>query len=158
MASRPYIVVIGGPNGAGKTTIARAVVEQTFGVSEFVNADTIAAGLSAFSPESVAFTAGRVMLTRLKELAAAGETFSFESTLASRTFAPWLREQRARGCDVHLVYIALRSPRLAMARVRADQDGRPRRCTRDRAAPIPSLDQQLVLALSAARFKLADLR
>ncbi|PYR55417.1 MAG: Zeta toxin family protein, partial [Acidobacteria bacterium] len=39
-------------------------------VNEFVNADVIARGLSAFDPESAAIAAGRVMLTRLHELAA----------------------------------------------------------------------------------------
>jgi predicted ABC-type ATPase len=38
------------------------------GVQEFVNADAIASGLSAFSPESAAFQAGRLMLDRLAEL------------------------------------------------------------------------------------------
>ncbi|MFN0010198.1 MAG: AAA family ATPase [Phycisphaerales bacterium] len=118
MARRPYIVVIGGPNGAGKSTIARSVVEQTFGMTEFVNADTIASGLSAFNPDAAAFAAGRVMLAHIHELAVARATFAFESTLSSRSFAPWLRDQAARGYDIHLLYVSLRSPRLAVARVR----------------------------------------
>ncbi len=118
MGRRPYIVVIGGPNGAGKSTIARSVVERTFDITEFVNADTIASGLSAFDPEAAAFAAGRIMLTHIHQLAIARATFAFESTLSSRSFAPWLRAQAARGYDIHLVYVALRSPRLAVARVR----------------------------------------
>ena len=35
---------------------------------EFVNADEIARGLSPFNPESVAIEAGRLMLSRIKEL------------------------------------------------------------------------------------------
>jgi predicted ABC-type ATPase len=119
MASKPYIVVIGGPNGAGKSTIARAVLAETFRLAEFVNADTIASGLAAFNPESAAIAAGRVMLTRLRELAAARASFAFESTLASRTFAPWLAEQRAAGYGVHFVYVVVRSAGVARSRVKA---------------------------------------
>lgn len=114
----PQVIVIGGPNGAGKSTIARDVLEGTLGITEFVNADTIAAGLSGFDPERAAFAAGRIMLSRLHELAAAGESFAFESTLASRSFAPWLSELAGRGYEVLLLYIWLRSPDLAVRRVR----------------------------------------
>ena len=84
----PSIIVIGGPNGAGKSTTAPALLKGVLGVTEFVNADAIAQGLSAFEPEKVALTAGKIMLTRLKELAAQRQNFAFETTLASRTFAP----------------------------------------------------------------------
>jgi hypothetical protein len=40
-------------------------------VDEFVNADTIALGLSAYRPEAAAVAAGRVMLERLRFLARA---------------------------------------------------------------------------------------
>jgi hypothetical protein len=63
----------------------------TLAVSEFVNADRIAQGLYAFNPESVAIQAGGLMLSRLDELARQCATFVFETTLASRSFAPWLR-------------------------------------------------------------------
>lgn len=117
MDAAPNIVVIGGPNGAGKSTIARDVLVDALRVEEFVNADTIAAGLAAFNPESAAFAAGRVMLARLRELAVARSTFAFESTLASRTFAPWLHHQITTGYEVRIVYVMLKSPRLAIHRV-----------------------------------------
>lgn len=89
---RPHIIIIGGPNGAGKSTTAPALLKGTLGVTEFVNADTIAQGLSAFQPESVGFHAGRVMLERIYRLAREWLNFAFETTLASRTFAPWIEE------------------------------------------------------------------
>ena len=70
--------------GAGKSTLAPALLRDTFGILEFVNADTIAEGLSAFAPQDASFDAGRVMLGRLHELAEAGKDFAFETTLASR--------------------------------------------------------------------------
>ena len=114
-----HVVVIGGPNGAGKSTIARDVLSGTLGITEFVNADTIAAGLSGFSPERAAFAAGRVMLERLHELGEGDSNFAFESTLASRSFAPWLKTLIARGVSLHVVYVWLRSPELAIRRVKA---------------------------------------
>jgi predicted ABC-type ATPase len=117
----PVIVVVGGPNGAGKTTVSRKLLNDTFGIAEFVNADVIASGLSNFNPERAAFAAGRVMLQRLRELGAAQPptSFAFETTLASRTFAPWLAEMIARGFEFHLAYVWLRSSNLAVRRVRA---------------------------------------
>lgn len=116
--SPPIVVVIAGPNGAGKTTIAKRVLADTLGIDEFVNADTIAQGLSGFRPERAAFAAGRVMLARLHELGKQGGSFAFESTLASRTFAPWLRDRIATGYQLHILYVMLATPALAIARVR----------------------------------------
>jgi predicted ABC-type ATPase len=115
--SEPLIVVIGGPNGAGKSTTAPRLLRDAFEVGEFVNADTIAEGLSAFRPESVALAAGRVMLQRLQLLAAARESFAFETTLASRRFAPWLRGLRGEGFRTHLAFLSLPNADLAVARV-----------------------------------------
>lgn len=79
----PNIVAIAGPNGAGKSTLAPALLRDTLNIPEYVNADTIAEGLSAFAPEDASFDAGRVMLGRLHTLAAARRDFAFETTLAS---------------------------------------------------------------------------
>src|SRR5579872_2516519 len=97
----PLVVVVAGPNGAGKSTTAPRLLRGALAVAEFVNADDIARGLSAFRPETVSLAAGRVMLTRLHALAAARVSFAFETTLASRNFAPWLRTLRAQGYRVH---------------------------------------------------------
>ena len=61
---RPCIVILAGPNGAGKSTAAPALLQGALAVTEFVNADVIARGLSAFDPNSVAIAAGRVMSVR----------------------------------------------------------------------------------------------
>jgi len=76
------VIVIAEPNGGGKSTLAPALLRDTFGILEFVDADTIAEGLSAFAPEDASFEAGRIMLERLHELAEGGKDFAFETTLA----------------------------------------------------------------------------
>ena len=105
----PHVVVVAEPNGAGKSTAAPALLRDAFELAEFVNADTIAAGLSAFRPQAVAMAAGRIMLARMRHLAATAENFAFETTLASRSFAPWLASLRRRGYRVHLLFLWLRS-------------------------------------------------
>lgn len=115
--SPPKIVILAGPNGAGKSTSAAKLLRGALNVEEFVNADTIAQGLSAFAQDRVAFQAGRIMLGRLAELAAARSSFGFETTLASRTYAPWLAELRTTGYKVHIVFLWLSSPDEAVARV-----------------------------------------
>ena len=87
-------------------------------IAEFVNADVIAAGLSAFAPETVALEAGRVMLKHLHELASQGKDFAFETTLASRSFARWLaRLRRESDYRFHLAYLWLPSAEMAVGRV-----------------------------------------
>src|SRR3982750_1510524 len=105
----PNVIVIAGPNGAGKSTLAPTLLRDTLNVPEFVNADTIAEGLSAFAPEDASFDAGRVMLGRLHELAAGRRSFAFETTLASRFYAGWLEQLKASGFRVSVVFLWLRS-------------------------------------------------
>ena len=114
---QPTVVIIAGPNGAGKSTAAPFLLRDALGILEFVNADQIAAGLSAYSPETVAFAAGRIMLKRLHDLANSHSSFAFESTLSSRTFAPFVARCKSQGYRVRLFYIALPSPELAINRV-----------------------------------------
>ncbi|HEX9000227.1 MAG TPA: hypothetical protein VGB07_10040 [Blastocatellia bacterium] len=92
----PQVVIIAGPNGAGKTELAPHLLRDRLGLLEYVNADTIAQGLSAFQPEQAAFEAGRIMLKRLRELDEQRRSFAFETTLATRSYAAWLRRLRDR--------------------------------------------------------------
>jgi len=116
-ANSPKVVILSGPNGSGKSTCAPRLLRGLMNVSEFVNADSIAQGLSGFAPETVSIAAGRLMLSRIQELAKLRQDFAFETTLASRTFAPWLRELIQSGYEFHLVYLWLPDPDAAVARV-----------------------------------------
>jgi predicted ABC-type ATPase len=110
-------MVVAGANGSGKSTSAPALLRDALEVTEFINADTIAAGLSAFRPQSVAVAAGRIMLARMRSLAIARENFAFETTLASRSFTPWLKQLRKGGYRVHILFLWLRNEELAVRRV-----------------------------------------
>ena len=111
------ILIIAGPNGAGKTTFATEFLPNEAACPEFVNADLIAAGLSPFQPEKVAFAAGRLMLERIDDLVAAGESFAFETTLATRSWLRLIPRWRSLGYRVKLYFLALPDPEFAIRRV-----------------------------------------
>jgi predicted ABC-type ATPase len=113
----PGVVVLGGPNGAGKSTAAPRLLRGSLRVEEFVNADTLAQGLSAFRPQDVALEAGRITLARLDSLESQRKSFAFESTLASYALVRRLRRLKKRGYSVHVVYLWLPAVDLALARV-----------------------------------------
>ena len=113
----PGVIVLGGPNGAGKSTAALRLLRGSLRVEEFVNADTLAQGLSAFRPQDVALEAGRITLARLDSLESQRKSFAFESTLASHALVRRLRRLKERGYSVHIVYLWLPTVDLALARV-----------------------------------------
>jgi predicted ABC-type ATPase len=116
--SSPGVVALAGPNGAGKSTTGPPLLKETLGVTQFVNADLIAEGLAAFDPAGAALTAGKVMLSRIKDLANSRTTFAFETTLAGRSYARWLFELTQLGYLFHIVFLWLPSPEFALERVR----------------------------------------
>ncbi|HMQ97736.1 MAG TPA: zeta toxin family protein [Ignavibacteria bacterium] len=113
----PTIYVIAGCNGAGKSTAANVILPQFLNCKEFVNADSIAAGLSPFQPETVSFQAGRIMLSRIKELISEGSTFAFETTLTTKSYLNIIKEAKAKRYKIVLLYFWLNSVELALARI-----------------------------------------
>ena len=113
----PRVIIFAGPNGAGKSTHADAILDA-LGIRVFVNADYIARGLSGQHTDTVAISAGRIMLRRLDELAEARDSFAFESTLSSRSFAPFLQRLKAAGYRIAIYYFSLDSAQLAVRRVK----------------------------------------
>jgi predicted ABC-type ATPase len=110
-------IMLAGPNGAGKTTTAKTLFQECLRSVPFVNADIIAQGLSGGDPDSVALEAGAIMLRRLHQLADDGKDLAFETTGASRTFAPWIRELQTKGFEFHLYFFWLNSADVAISRV-----------------------------------------
>jgi predicted ABC-type ATPase len=114
----PDLYIIAGCNGAGKTTASYTLLPKTLGITEFVNADEIAKGLSPFNQEGVALEAGRIMLTRIKDLIQKKKNFAFETTLATRSYVGLINEAKKNGYKVHLVFLWLNSIDLAIKRVK----------------------------------------
>ena len=111
------IVIIAGPNGAVKTTFAREFLPNEADCPIFVNADLIAAGLSPFLPDLAAVKAGRLMLREIHAYSRLGVSFAFETTLAGRTYARMIPGWQAEGYHVKLLFLALPSAEMAIARV-----------------------------------------
>ena len=111
------LYIISGCNGAGKTTASYTILPEILKCKEFVNADEIARGLSPFNPESVAIEAGRLMLQRIEELLDKGETFSIETTLATKSYISLVHRAQAKGYRVSVLFFWLQTPELAVQRV-----------------------------------------
>ncbi|MBI1830223.1 MAG: zeta toxin family protein [Planctomycetes bacterium] len=114
----PNVVILAGPNGAGKSTLAEPLLAETLGIRHYVNADVLARGLSGFNSEAMAVKAGKIMLEHLHDLAQQRANFAFETTLASRTFAPWIAKLKATGYQFHLFYVWVPSADFSIERVR----------------------------------------
>lgn len=114
---KKQILIIAGPNGAGKTTFAREFLPDEAECRLFVNADLIAAGLSPFAPELKALQAGRIMLDQITANVHAGESFGLETTLAGLSYSRHIPQWRSAGYYVRLIFLALPSADVAVARV-----------------------------------------
>jgi predicted ABC-type ATPase len=112
------LYIISGCNGAGKTTASFTILPEILNCKEFVNADEIAKGLSPFQPEKVAFESGRIMLDRINELMNSDKNFSFETTLASKSYKNKVNEARRKGYNIILLFFWLESYELAIERVK----------------------------------------
>ncbi|MDR1983998.1 MAG: zeta toxin family protein [Prevotellaceae bacterium] len=113
----PKLYIIAGCNGAGKTTVSYTVLPGMLHCKEFINADEIARGISPFNVEKTAIAAGRIMLMRIKELTEARVDFALETTLATRSYVPFVKYAQQKGYTVSLIYFWLNSPELAIQRV-----------------------------------------
>lgn len=115
MTESPWLWLIAGPNGAGKSTYAEDFFSD---VEEIVRPDELATGLLATAPEKVAVKAGRLALIRISALLEQRRTFAVETTLSGRFQPNLVRRALGAGWKVGIVYIGLRDPDLAVARVR----------------------------------------
>jgi predicted ABC-type ATPase len=117
MTTAPTIHILAGPNGAGKTTFAREFLPGEADCPVFINADLIAEGLSPFAPASVSVRAGRIMLELIADCVRRRVGFAFETTLAAANYVPMIQHWRASGYRVHLHFLSLPSPEVALERV-----------------------------------------
>lgn len=111
------IFILAGPNGAGKTTFAREYLPAEARCLAFINADLIAEGLSPFRAEQSALHAGRLMLELIEQYVAQGESFGFETTLATKSFARSIPRWQGLGYVVSLHFLTLPSVQQAIQRV-----------------------------------------
>lgn len=116
----PQVIIIAGPNGAGKTTFASNYLEGRKERFVFVNADEIARELARSEPlqQQTDIRAARTMLGRIEGFVTARADFAFETTLATRSYAPKILLWRRFGYVASLVYLRLPSVEVSLERVR----------------------------------------
>ncbi len=114
----PTLYIIAGCNGAGKTTASNTLLPVILNCREFVNADSIAAGLSPFDVEKYAVEAGRLMLKRMEQLIDEKSDFAIETTLSSKIYEQRIDLAKRKGYRVMLIFFWLSSVKLAIQRVK----------------------------------------
>lgn len=118
MVKSRNVYIIAGPNGSGKTTFAKMFLPEYAHCQNFVNADLIAQGLSPFEPRIAAIKAGKLVLQQIHEYAKRGVDFAFETTLSGKSYVSLLSELRKKGYALHLFFLWIPSPELAIARIK----------------------------------------
>ncbi len=112
------VYIIAGPNGSGKTTFAKLFLPEFVNCPNFVNADLIAQGLAPFQPKAAAIQAGKLVLLQIREYARRGVDFAFETTLSGKLYMDLLRDLKTKGYKLHLFFLWIPSPELAIARIK----------------------------------------
>ena len=112
------VYIIAGPNGSGKTTFAKMFLPEYVNCPNFVNADLIAQGLAPFEPRAAAIKAGKLLLQQIHEYAKRGADFAFETTLSGKSYVSLLTELKRKGYAIHLFFLWIPSPELAIARIK----------------------------------------
>jgi predicted ABC-type ATPase len=112
----PQVIVLAGPNGAGKSTAVAHLLPRGI---EYVNADEIAKTLLNYPSKEADIAAGRLVLGRLDALQAARSDFSVERTLAGRSLAARIADQRRVGYHFRLIFLWTPNPEFSIRRVAA---------------------------------------
>jgi predicted ABC-type ATPase len=109
--------ILGGTNGSGKSTIYEEAVRPQI-EGEFVNAVIIARRISPEAPEAASLRAGKQAVVRLDDLITKRQNFVHEITLSSRQSLSVMRQARAAGYQVGLIFVVLHSVEPNILRIR----------------------------------------
>lgn len=115
MRDKPWLWLLAGPNGAGKTTFAPNL---SAAIGQIIGPDAIATQLLPIAPEKAALPAGREAIRHIREALKERRSFAVETTLSGHFHFQVARSARSQGWNIGVVYIGLRSPELAIERVR----------------------------------------
>ncbi len=111
--------IISGCNGSGKTTASYTLLPEMLECNQFVNSDEFAKSLSPFNPSEASVSASRYMLQKIYYLLGNHMDFCVETTLATRSLMGIINDAKSRGYTVDILYFWLKSPEMAIARVKS---------------------------------------
>jgi predicted ABC-type ATPase len=109
----PRCVIVAGPNGGGKSSL----FEKLSLSGEFINADMIAALIDPKHPSSKDFVAGKRVIATIKYKIKEKQDFAYETTLSSAHSLKTMKQAKAAGFEVSLIFVALESADLHVFRV-----------------------------------------
>ncbi|EPY00978.1 AAA family ATPase [Magnetospirillum fulvum] len=109
--------IVAGPNGSGKTTLTQRHLARRLPV---VNPDDIALemkGQRTDSPDTNV-SAGREALLRQRRFLAEQRSFTVETTFSGNREIALMREAKAAGYKVNLIYLSTDSPMISVGRIK----------------------------------------
>jgi predicted ABC-type ATPase len=112
----PLLTIVAGPNGSGKSTLTQSV--DFDGRDRLVDPDAVARDLNPLNPSAAAIAAGREVLKRIASYLASGVSFAVETTLSGKGTVDLISTAKARGYEIHLVFVGLDTPERCISRVR----------------------------------------
>lgn len=112
----PQLWLVAGPNGSGKSTLTGRYLAHRL---EVIDPDRIARGIDAsgVGPPAAALRAGREALRRQEDCLAAKRSFAMETTFSGNRELAFMRQAKAAGFKVNLIFICLESPTHSIARI-----------------------------------------
>jgi predicted ABC-type ATPase len=117
MIDPPTLWLIAGPNGVGKTTYAFNHIQKISGSTRFINLDEIARGLSPLAPEQEQMRAARIALEMMDDMIAQKRSFSIETTLSGRTHLHLIKQAKANGFMINLLFFIVQTPEICVSRI-----------------------------------------
>lgn len=115
------VIVFAGPNGSGKSTInAQVLADPELGFDGvYINADDIAKNLKGTfaSPFELNVAAAEEAEKLRLQCLDAGKSFAFETVMSTPEKVALMSQARARGYDVHLVFVTTENADINVQRV-----------------------------------------
>jgi predicted ABC-type ATPase len=115
------VIVFAGPNGSGKSTVnARVLADPALGFDGvYINADDIAKTIKGVfaSPRDLNIAAAEQAEILRNKCLDSGQSFAFETVMSTPEKVALMSQARARGYDVHLVFVTTEDPEINVARV-----------------------------------------
>jgi predicted ABC-type ATPase len=115
------VIVFAGPNGSGKSTVnAKVLADPALGFDGvYINADDIAKTIKGVfaSPRDLNIAAAEQAEALRRKCLDSGQSFAFETVMSTPEKVALMSQARARGYEVHLVFVTTEDAEINVERV-----------------------------------------